>query len=658
MATWWASTVMFERLQVAAVIALCAIMVSSSHGRAQSQVARPAIDRGAAFLKTQQQPGGQWTYRSTIQGGHAMGATSLAALTLLECNVDRNDPAIRQAANYVRLAAIDSNRGDGGDQTYDIALAILFLDRLGSEKDVRLIESLVVRLLGGQGVSGGWTYACPTIQAGEAMRLRDNVMRTEDTPRKADKKPTLNDLPREIIAQLQQIQIAQPLGAIGTDGDNSNTQFATLALWVGRRHGLPVETALWRIEQRYRAGQNLDGGWSYSSGNSKSGGSASTPAMTGAGLLGLAVAYGYAYEKEERRTEKGLAPSKRRVPDAAADPAVRGGLAILSTAIGIAPAAVAPAGGLNLAPPQVGAGIAGRGAGEGSLASNFYYLWSLERVCMAYDLEKLGEKDWYAWGTNLILPQQAQDGSWTGNGYTGSGDKTIDSCLALLFLTRSNLAKDLTASLRGRVHDPFERRLRSKPSSAKVAGALADAAKAPDLGPQLKLPDAPSLLTLPAPISANTEVGRLSLRLVKAAETAEQEQALRELRDTKGVVYTEALAMAIPHLEGPRKLRAREALAERLTRMSAATLREKLKDDDPEVRRAAALAAAMNDDKTFIPDLVPLVTDPVSSVARAIPVALEKLTGQNLGPQADASPADRAAARVRWQEWWDKNGKK
>ena len=65
-----------------------------------------------------------------------------------------------------------------------------------------------------------------------------------------------------------------------------------------------------------------------------------------------------------------------------------------------------------------------------------------------------------------------------------------------------------------------------------------------------------------------------------------QEAALEELRDTKGYVNTEALVTAIPHLQGALKEKARDALAERLTRMTDATLRDKLSDDDTEIRSA------------------------------------------------------------------------
>jgi len=50
------------------------------------------------------------------------------------------------------------------------------------------------------------------------------------------------------------------------------------------------------------------------------------------------------------------------------------------------------------------------------------------------DLEKIGGKDWYSWGAELLLVSQKQDGSWSGEyGYA-------DTCFALLFLKRANFA--------------------------------------------------------------------------------------------------------------------------------------------------------------------------------------------------------------------------
>src|SRR5207302_3016521 len=75
---------------------------------------------------------------------------------LLECRVPVDDPAVLKAAGYVR-----NNVGhlkDARHETYQLSLAILFLDRLGDPKDRVLIQGMALRLLAGQNDAGGWTY--------------------------------------------------------------------------------------------------------------------------------------------------------------------------------------------------------------------------------------------------------------------------------------------------------------------------------------------------------------------------------------------------------------------------------------------------------------------------------------------------------------------
>ena len=81
--------------------------------------------------------------------------------------------------------------------------------------------------------------------------------------------------------------------------------------------------------------------------------------------------------------------------------------------------------------------------GYSGATGNLYFLWSVERVAMMYGLKTIGGKDWYGWGAQMLVKNQNMDGSWTGSHYPGS-TTPIDTCLALLFLKRSNLADDLT----------------------------------------------------------------------------------------------------------------------------------------------------------------------------------------------------------------------
>src|SRR5919201_3729153 len=57
--------------------------------------------------------------------------------------------------------------------------------------------------------------------------------------------------------------------AVGDSGgdDNSNTQFAIVALWIGQKRGVPCKAAFKAIESRFIRSQNLqDSGWGYTFG--------------------------------------------------------------------------------------------------------------------------------------------------------------------------------------------------------------------------------------------------------------------------------------------------------------------------------------------------------------------------------------------------------
>ena len=62
---------------------------------------------------------------------------------------------------------------------------------------------------------------------------------------------------------------------------------------------------------------------------------------------------------------------------------------------------------------------------------------------MIFDLNKIGGRDWYNWGVDVILPNQMEDGSWRDR-FPGMPD----TCFALLFLKRANIVKDLTDKFR------------------------------------------------------------------------------------------------------------------------------------------------------------------------------------------------------------------
>jgi hypothetical protein len=271
----------------------------------------------------------------------------------------------------------------------------------------------------------------------------------------------------------------------------------------------------------------------------------------------------------------------------------------------------------------------------------YYFLWALERVAVVYGLINVGEKDWYAWGADFLLSRQGSDGGWHGK-YSAGG---VDSCFALLFLRKADLAKDLSVILKsaGVGGEDLINRDR-KPDSKPTA-------KAPSLVRPKEPPTRPP--TPKADPDLDTETNRLSGELVQAS-ASRQKELLDKFAQSKGVVYTQALAAAIPQLSGAARTAARDALTERLARMTSATLRGRLQDDNREIRQCAALACIMKEDRDRVPDLIPLLLDSDPAVARAAHFALRKLTDRDFGPPAQATDNQRTKAIADWKAWWQR----
>jgi HEAT repeat protein len=138
----------------------------------------------------------------------------------------------------------------------------------------------------------------------------------------------------------------------------------------------------------------------------------------------------------------------------------------------------------------------------------------------------------------------------------------------------------------------------------------------------------------------------------------EQKAVLERLRDAEGDNPTEALALTIPRLSEDLQAEAREALTERLTRLAASVLRERLQDDNIEIRSAAALACGRKIAKEHIPDLLQLLDDPEMDVVLSARVALTELTGEDFGPARDVDPQGRTEAAEAWRKWWKEHQEK
>jgi uncharacterized protein (TIGR03067 family) len=652
------------------------LLVLGPSGRAATEEEiKKAVERAVDALQRSQRPDGRWSYGGSLPqfSGAAdpkdVGATALAGLALLECGLGKENSTISRAADAVRAASVELT------YTYAISLSILFLDRLGDPLDVPLLESLTLRLLAGQHSDGGWTYDCPPVGPSEVRRLKGTLGPRQ--PAKADKaehdSPPTRRRYEEVSPEIkQQLGLAERQALANSAGrsDNSNTQFATLALWVGRRQGLPVERALARIDGRFRTSQAGDGGWDYSST-----GRGGSTAMTCAGLLGLGVAHGVAAEVRADKAAEGKARKVSAAREPSRDPAVRAGLLYLGVMLKTAflGTRTLPEGPIG---EQRGPGPDGQVPVPnpvwtliGAHGSVNYCLWSVERTAVAFGLDTIGKLDWYGQGADVLLKTQAQGGGWH-QAFVGD---VCETSFGLLFLRRVNLASDLTTLLRGRIRDPGSVSLR-----AGGVGAEAVKERKPDTREPEKTARAPAARTSPgleeptpqksrpksqpAPAPAEpevpaTETDRMLEDLVRSSP-GRQAFLILKLQEAKGSVNTDVLARAIPRLHGAVKQKARDALAERMARMTAATLAEKLKDTNPEVRRAAALGTAMKDERSLAPGLIDLLVDRDPSVARAARAALRDLSGQDFGPEPNADRAVQARALTRWRDWWTKGGRR
>ena len=213
---------------VGAVALVVAVAANTSHAAVQPppgitpQQVRKAIDDGVAFLKrSQRKADGSWGEYQTQAGG----MTALVTLALLTAGTPVDDPAIEAALRYLERIHPKT--------TYATALQTLVFCHAKPKQYLARIKENVVNLERWQikdgPFSGAWSYP-------------------------------------------------------GAGGDNSNSQFALLALHEAERVGVSVRHETWaRAKTYWEEGQNFDGSWGYHSHTEGTG------SMTCAGIAALII---------------------------------------------------------------------------------------------------------------------------------------------------------------------------------------------------------------------------------------------------------------------------------------------------------------------------------------------------------------------------------
>lgn len=331
-----------------AAMSIVAIVLPPAHAQRPPQPidaaqVLSAIERGVAYLKREQSPRGRWAEFAGYDGG----VTALCTLALLESGVGADDPVVRRALDHLRTLELD--------KTYTVALQTMVLATAEPKKDMLLLQRNVRWL--------------------EQHQIKEG-------PRKG--------------------AWSYP----GPGGDNSNSQFAILALYDAQRVGVEVSRQTWQLAANYwRTTQNADGSWGYFPGDTGTG------SMTCAGIGGVAITAA-ALGTGDASVENGRVICCRPHEE---DQSLERALAWLAQRFSVE---------RNPRPA---------GAGHSVL---YYYLYGLERAGRLTARRFIGDHDWYREGAEfLVRDQDSLSHYWKGSWYA-ERDPRISTAMALLFLAK------------------------------------------------------------------------------------------------------------------------------------------------------------------------------------------------------------------------------
>lgn len=337
------------RIALAGIIPVVLSLMIARPARAEVTAAQVAesIRQGTEYLVRRQHPEGNWTEYE----GEPGGLTALCTLALLNSGLKKDDEPVKKALAFLE-------RMPEPERTYSSSLMIMAFCQADPVRYKPKIQKLALWLEAHQvreaanDTKGGWTYKGP---AGRA--------------------------------------------------DNSNTQFAMLALHEAERAGVKISDQTWQLALNYwlKPGmQNPDGSFGYERGHPGSG------SMTCAGIASLIIARDRLHTGDAVVKDGQLFCCGQQATD---DP------------LAAAMQWMARSFSVNRNPN----------------ASSWvlYYLYALERVGRMSGQRLIGEHDWYREGCEALIAQQARtlNGSWVGVGFV-ENNPVVATSFALLFLSK------------------------------------------------------------------------------------------------------------------------------------------------------------------------------------------------------------------------------
>jgi hypothetical protein len=343
------------------IAAPAVLLAAACAARAAEPPPRPgqiaaAIEKAADWLLAEQKADGSWECRMRTDETR-VGASSLVMLALLNAGVPADAPAMQRGLDWLR-------RQEPRD-TYSVSLQTMVLAATAAGRDLVIVERNVrfleeSQINRGPG-SGSWSY-----------------------------------------------------GPGRATGDNSNSQFAVLALHEAERAGVRVREQVWgRAHQYWTACANGDGSWGYTltlGGTGRvQGSSGGSGSMTCAGISSLWITAEHTGSPAAR-----AAGDEVRCCGGGSSPReLEKGLEWL---------------GRNFSVTQ--------NPGTRGATWLYYYLYGLERVGRFTARRFIGDHDWYLEGSRFFLSVQDP---LTGSFRSGGGqieDPVIATSFATLFLAK------------------------------------------------------------------------------------------------------------------------------------------------------------------------------------------------------------------------------
>ncbi|AMV33161.1 hypothetical protein VN12_13630 [Pirellula sp. SH-Sr6A] len=434
------STHLSRCLSLMLVLAISLFSPSHVFGQRRNVTApqvEEAIRRAVNFLYSEQESNGAnrggWREYET---GYGCGSSALVTLALLSAQERPSDPRLKKALDYLRRTR--------PTKTYEIALHCMALCAAEPTRDMAIIRKDVESLVEIQASDGGWGY-----------HLGDG------------------------------------------SSDESNAQFAVLALWEASKLGIEIPDACLEKAYQYWNSRHTGSGWGYRSERGTSG------SMTCAGIASMLILRD-ASENVDARVENGSIVCCGGGADAMQRDPVSLGFAWLVA---------------NFSVEQNPSGT----------GWHIYYLYALERVGRLTGQRFFGERDWYREGASYLVSVQSQvKGSIDGGGMEAQSPATT-TAMALLFLSKGKrqvvighlrhsedrdwqLHRRAVQNLTGQIEKVWKRELAWQSVTLKNA-TLA------------------SLLETPVLYISGSKAFRL---------TPDQRQLLKEYIDNGGLIFAEA----------------------------------------------------------------------------------------------------------------------